>query len=126
MQHDNRTCLRCLLAGTALSVRIYVIATDTFGFGRDLLTLLHSKMSVVKPTVFSTWRILFAQTHKKVGTLPTCSRRIFSPANFNQSRCRILARTKSPIGLLAWTIGLMRCPRRESWLHFENTTEMVV
>ena len=32
----------------------------------------------------------FARTDKKVGTLPTCSRRIFSPANFNQSRCRIL------------------------------------
>ena len=29
---------------------------------------------------------LFARTDKKVGTLPTCSRRIFSPANFNQSR----------------------------------------
>ena len=33
---------------------------------------------------------LFARTDKKVGTLPTCSRRIFSPASFNQSRCRIL------------------------------------
>ena len=33
---------------------------------------------------------LFARTDKKVGTVPTCSRRIFSPANFNQSRCRIL------------------------------------
>ena len=33
---------------------------------------------------------LFARTSKKVGTVPTCSRRIFSPANFNQSRCRIL------------------------------------
>ena len=27
---------------------------------------------------------------QKIGTLPTCSRRIFSRANFNQSRCRIL------------------------------------
>ena len=36
------------------------------------------------------WANLFARTDKKVGTLPTCSRRIFSPANFNQSRCRIL------------------------------------
>ena len=26
----------------------------------------------------------------EIGTVPTCSRRIFSPANFNQSRCRIL------------------------------------
>ena len=33
---------------------------------------------------------LFARTHKKVGTVATCSRRIFSPASFNQSRCRIL------------------------------------
>ena len=33
---------------------------------------------------------LSARTGKKVGTVPTCSRRIFSPANFNQSRCRIL------------------------------------
>ena len=54
------------------------------------LTLLLSEMSVVEPTVFSTWRILFARTHKKVGTLPTCSRWIFSPANFNLSRCRSL------------------------------------
>ena len=30
-----------------------------------------------------------ARTDKKVGTFPTCSRRIFSPANFNQSRYRI-------------------------------------
>ena len=29
---------------------------------------------------------LFARTDKKVGTVPTCSRGIFSPANFNQSR----------------------------------------
>ena len=34
---------------------------------------------------------LFARTDKKVGTLPTCSRRIFSRANFNQSRCSIPA-----------------------------------
>ena len=33
---------------------------------------------------------LFARTDKKVGTAPICSQRIFSPANFNQSRCRIL------------------------------------
>ena len=32
---------------------------------------------------------MFARTDKKVGTLPTCSRRYFSPANFNQSRCWI-------------------------------------
>ena len=33
---------------------------------------------------------LFVRTDKKVGTLPTCSRRIFSRANFSQSRCPIL------------------------------------
>ena len=38
---------------------------------------------------FSTWRIC-SREQKKVGTVPTCSRRIFSPTNFNQSRCRIL------------------------------------
>ena len=43
---------------------------------------------------------LFERTDRKVGSLPTCSRRIFSPANFNLSRCWILfslrvARTKS-------------------------------
>ena len=31
-----------------------------------------------------------ARTDIKVGTVPTCSRRIFSPANLNQSRYRIL------------------------------------
>ena len=34
--------------------------------------------------------ILHLANLKKVGTLTTCSRRTFSPANFNQSRCRIL------------------------------------
>ena len=43
----------------------------------------------LKPVIHSA--NLFARTDKKVGTLPTCSRRIFSPANFNQSRCQILA-----------------------------------
>ena len=33
---------------------------------------------------------LFARIDKKVGTLPTCSRRTFSPPNFNQSRHQIL------------------------------------
>ena len=33
---------------------------------------------------------LFARTNKKVGSLPTFSRRIFSSASFNQSCCRIL------------------------------------
>ena len=30
---------------------------------------------------------LFARTEKNVGTIPTCSRRLFSPTNFDQSRC---------------------------------------
>ena len=38
----------------------------------------------------STWRLCLREQTKKVGTLLTCLRRIFSPANFNQSRCRIL------------------------------------
>ena len=33
---------------------------------------------------------LFARTDKKVATVPTCLRRICSPASFNQSRFRIL------------------------------------
>ena len=33
---------------------------------------------------------LFTRTDNKVGTVPTCSWRNFSPTNFNQSRCRIL------------------------------------
>ena len=33
---------------------------------------------------------LFVRTDKKVGMVPTCSRRIFSPANFNQSGSWIL------------------------------------
>ena len=40
-------------------------------------------------SLFSTMATLFARTDKKVGTLPTCSRRIFSPDNFNQSSSRI-------------------------------------
>ena len=50
---------------------------------------------------------LFARTHKKVGTVPTCSRRIFSPANFNQSRCRILVFAWRRANKVAkWKIGL--------------------
>ena len=50
---------------------------------------------------------LFARTGKKVGTLPTCSRRIFSPANFNQSRCRILFFASRRANKVAkWKIGL--------------------
>ena len=56
-----------------------------FGFvdSGDMATLLW-----IKPVFHQA--NLFARTDKKVGTLPTCSQRIFSPANFNQSRCRIL------------------------------------
>ena len=49
---------------------------------------------------------LFARTDKKVGTLPTCSRRIFSPANFNQSLCRILVFASRRANKVAkWKIG---------------------
>ena len=48
---------------------------------------------------------LFARTHKKVGTLPTCSR-IISPANFYQSRCRILVFASRRANKVAkWKIG---------------------
>ena len=48
-----------------------------------------------------------ARTDKKVGTLPTCSRRIFSPANFNQSCCRILVFASRRVKKVAkWKIGL--------------------
>ena len=49
---------------------------------------------------------LFARTDKKVGTLPTCSRQIISPANFNQSLCRILVFASRPTNKVAkWKIG---------------------
>ena len=44
---------------------------------------------------------------KKVGTLPTCSRQIFSRANFNQSRCPILVFASRRAKKVAkWKIGL--------------------
>ena len=49
---------------------------------------------------------LFARTDKKVGTVPTCSRRIFSPDNFNQSLCRILVFASRRTNKVAkWKIG---------------------
>ena len=49
---------------------------------------------------------LFARTDKKVGTLPTCSQRIFLPANFNQSCCRILVFASRRAKKVAkWKIG---------------------
>ena len=50
---------------------------------------------------------LFARTEKKVGTVPTCSRQIFSPTNVNQSRCRILVFASRRANKVAmWKIGL--------------------
>ena len=50
---------------------------------------------------------LFVRTDKKVGTLPTCSRRIFSRANFSQSRCPILIFASRRAKKVAkWKIGL--------------------
>ena len=51
--------------------------------------------------------ILFARTDKKVGTVPTCSRRIFLLTNFNQSRCRILVFASRRVNKVAkWKIRL--------------------
>ena len=53
---------------------------------------------------------LFARTDKKVGTLLTCSQRIFSPANFDQSRCRILVFASRRANKVAkWKIGFTSC-----------------
>ena len=50
---------------------------------------------------------LFARTDKNVGTVPTCSWRMFSPANFNQSRCRILVFASCrPNKVAKWKTGL--------------------
>ena len=50
---------------------------------------------------------LFARTDKKVGTLPICLRRIFSPANFNQPCYRILVLASCHAKKVAkWKIGL--------------------
>ena len=52
---------------------------------------------------------LFARTHKKVGILPTCLRRIFSSANFYQSRCRILVfASRRASNVAKWKIGLIK------------------
>ena len=51
---------------------------------------------------------LFARTDKKAGTVPTCSRRIFSPANFKKSRRRILVLTSRRANKVAkWKTGLI-------------------
>ena len=60
--------------------------------------------------------ILFARTNKKVGTVPTCSRRIFSPAKFNQSRCRILVFASRRANKVAkWKTGLRLLTRLNKW-----------
>ena len=52
---------------------------------------------------------LFARTDKKEGTVPTRSRRIFSPVNFNQSRCQILVFASRRANKVAkWKIRLSR------------------
>ena len=44
---------------------------------------------------------------QKVGTVPTCLQRIFLPANFNQSHCRILVFALRRANKVAkWKIGL--------------------
>ena len=69
----------------------------------------HLFFSCVKPIFHLA--TLFARTHKKVGTLPTFSRRIFSPANFNQSLCRILVFASRRANKVAkWKIGFNPIP----------------
>ena len=52
---------------------------------------------------------LFVRRDKKVGTLPTLSRRIFSPFILNQSRCRILVfGSHHAIKVAKWKIALKR------------------
>ena len=66
---------------------------------------------------------LFARTDKKVGTLPTCSRRIFSPASFNQSCCRILVFASRRANKVAkWKIGLRKvnCLNLKSRVESQN------
>ena len=67
----------------------------TFGLTSILIRV------VLKPVLHLA--TLFARTDKKVRTVPTSSRRIFSPANFNYHGAEFLftlcvARTKSPSG----------------------------
>ena len=65
---------------------------------------------------------LFARTEKKVGTVPTCSRRIFSPTNFNQSRCRILVFASRRANKFAkWKTGLTR----GTLYNFNRITELI-
>ena len=59
---------------------------------------------------------------KKVGTVPTCSRRIFSPTNFNQSRCRILVFASRRANKFAkWKMGLTKKLKRVEISTFRAT-----
>ena len=71
----------------------------------DYCFIVASKFAVVKP-IFHLAN-LFARTDKKGGTVPSCSRRIFPPVSFNQSRCRILVFASRRANKVAkWKIGL--------------------
>ena len=82
--------INCNMFLVRLDCKFQVVLTeDCANVFLDVLNLsLGVLLNAVKPVFHQA--NLFARTDKKVGTLPTCSRRIFSPANSNQSRCRIL------------------------------------
>ena len=64
---------------------------------------------------------LLARTDKKVGTVPTCLRRIFSPANFNQSRCRILVFASRRANKVAkWKTGFKQDQTLSFFIHTYN------
>ena len=58
---------------------------------------------------------------QKFGTAPTCSRRIFSPANFNQSRCQIrVFALRRANNVAKWKMGLSYDPK---WVHTPDVIE---
>ena len=95
---------------------------DRFGsLGAGLETLLGQDVTnkwSLKPIFHLA--TLFARTDKKVGTLATCSRQIFLPANINQSRCRILVFASRRANKVAkWKIGFKGFRFDLFWVEFE-------
>ena len=93
-------------------------------FATDLPTSLQTRKLTFSPRVtYLIWSVftvlyylkpifhlatLFARTNKKVGSLPTFSRRIFSSASFNQSCSRILVFASRRTNKVAkWKIGFI-------------------
>ena len=88
---------------------MYAPLLDVLIFHNNCISLYFYAVDIHGPWLKPIFHLanLFARTHKKVGTLPTCSRRIFSPANFNQSRCQILVFASRRANKVAkWKIGL--------------------